>query len=108
MTDRFDIPAAGASLVDIDLAAPSAMPSSMNIVVTSSGSTASAAGIAADLTVTGTMHVYGAGGTSTSGPRRPRRPQNVPHSMPDLDMLAWVTGRSIRNKDLRVPFDDED
>ena len=32
----------------------------------------------------------------------------TPHSMSDLDMLAWVTGRSIRNKELRVPLSDED
>jgi hypothetical protein len=108
MTDQSDIPAPVASLLDIDLAAPSAMPPSVNILVTASGSTASSTGIVAGLTVTGTVHVYGAGGTSASAPRRPRRPQTIPRSMSDLDTLAWVTGRSIRNKELRVPLSDED
>jgi hypothetical protein len=106
MTDQSNIPAA--SLLDIDLAAPSAVQPSVNILVTASGSTGSSAGIVAGLTVTGTVQVYGAGGTSTSAPRGPRRPENVPHSMSDLDMLSWVTGRSIRNKELFVPFSDED
>jgi hypothetical protein len=80
----------------------------MNIIVTPSGSTASSTGVVAGPPAAGTMHVYGAGGTSTTAPRRPREPQNSPQSMPDLEMLALVTGRSIRNKELRVPFSDED
>lgn len=108
MTDQSDIPAPGTSQLDIDLTTPSAMPPSMNIRVTPSGSTASAAGVVAGPPAAGTINVYGAGGTSTSAPRRPRRPQNIPHSMSDLEVLALVTGRSIRNKELRVPFSDED
>ncbi len=108
MTDQSDIATSRASLLAIDLAAPSAIEPSVTMTVTVSGSTASSAGIVAGLTVTGTMQVYGAGGTSTSASRRPRRPQDIPHSMSDLDMLSWVTGRSIRNKELFVPFSDED
>jgi hypothetical protein len=110
MTDQSDVPAAGTSRLGIDLAASSAMPLSVNIVITSSSSTS--AGIDADSAVTATVRVYGDGGTSTSTPRRSRRPQAVPHAVPysmsDSDMLAWVTGRSIRNKELFVPFADED
>lgn len=108
MTHQSDIATSGSSLLDLDLTVPSAVEPSVTVTVTVSGSTASSTGIVAGLTVTGTVHVYGAGGTSTSAPRRPRRPQNIPHSMSDLDMLSWVTGRSIRNRELFVPFADED
>lgn len=107
MTEQSGIPAAGGTPVGIDLAAPSAVPPSMAILITSAG-TASAGSVTADVSATGTVNVYGAGGTAASESRRPRRPQNAPDSMSDLDMLAWVTGRSIRNKELFVPFADED
>lgn len=46
-----------------------------------------------------------ASSASLTGPSKPRQ---APHPMSDLDMLAWVTGRSIRNKELRVAFSDDD
>jgi hypothetical protein len=108
MTDRSDIHPGGASRLPIDLDAPSALPSSVNILITSTGATASSTGIVADLLVTGTMNVYGADATSSTEPGRLHRPEHVPQSISDLDMLARVAGRSIRNKELHVPFSDED
>lgn len=109
MTDQSDISAAEPSLLGIDLTAPSAIPLSVNILVTSSGSTVSSTGTVADLPPTGTVDVYGAGGTYAAAARKPRHDLHaVRHSMSDLDMLTRVTGRSIRNKELRVPFSDED
>lgn len=52
--------------------------------------------------------VFGSGNASATTQRTSSRTRHVPRSISDLDMIGWITGRGIRNKELHVAFSDED